>query len=647
MVIYYITIVFIPAIVLLFLFEYSLYQHDLNAKNQLLERGEYQKVLSQKIYFETVFKNVISDLMYLSEQNRFQFKANSRRNLIHEALTNNHLKFISNKDYYSKYQLINYTGMEKTRLEKGIVATYSVPKDELLFLGREYFFMETLLLDKKEVFITPFNINIEQNVPHDNNRTTISFGTPVFNPAGEKKGIVVLSFKINNFIKHLKEMLTEDLSSIYIINTKTNVLLDPKNAVESGLTFEDKGLDYFKNTHPDLYRYISQKKEGQFYNELGLFTYTTINILIRQLETSPANDERSHEYLQKWKVVSFVKATSLTHLNLLSLMKRFIKRQGFFLILLLFISIVVASLIVNRREIATSLRESEENLRILIDSMPGMICLLDENERWLVSNKMNLTLFGLNGITYRSKTKDELLKLVTCDKDIFNSFYHVEPSVWTKGTMEKEVKYISKNNESKHFDIKKIPLFHKSGMVRGMLLIGWDITKRKQTEEELKIYATTDTMTGVLNRRTGLEILEQYFRLSKRKNQILTICYFDINNLKDTNDNYGHKEGDFMIITVVSVIKNNLRESDIVCRLGGDEFLVIFIDCPEKEAKKIVNRIDEEIDTFNDKELKPYKIIVSRGYAEYIPGEDITIHELISIADVEMYKNKKQLKQNS
>ena len=132
--------------------------------------------------------------------------------------------------------------------------------------------------------------------------------------------------------------------------------------------------------------------------------------------------------------------------------------------------------------------------------------------------------------------------------------------------------------------------------------------------------------------------------MAKRRPMKFTICYVDINNLKYVNDNFGHIDGDFMILKVVETIKANLREADVVCRLGGDEFMIIFIDCNETQARTIMERISKALDDYNKKKEKPYPVTISKGFAEYMPGEEINAEELIALADIEMYRDKQVMK---
>jgi diguanylate cyclase (GGDEF)-like protein len=137
-----------------------------------------------------------------------------------------------------------------------------------------------------------------------------------------------------------------------------------------------------------------------------------------------------------------------------------------------------------------------------------------------------------------------------------------------------------------------------------------------------------------------LLLFRQQLQLAQRNKQRLCVCYVDTDFLKTINDVYGHAEGDEVLKTISESIKEVLRKIDIICRLGGDEFLLVFPQCAMKQAVYIWNRIDERINSFNAKKTKPYSISLSRGFAEYDPANEKSADQLIMIADKEMYVHK-------
>lgn len=170
------------------------------------------------------------------------------------------------------------------------------------------------------------------------------------------------------------------------------------------------------------------------------------------------------------------------------------------------------------------------------------------------------------------------------------------------------------------------------------------IYQRKKAQDQLIFFARTDSLTGMLNRGTGLAILQQHLEYNHRYNSKLTIIFVDVNHLKEVNDTYGHQEGDNLIQTIGQLLQNGLRKSDFVCRFGGDEFLIILPICNLKDAMDIWDKLQESIEVFNAEQHCDYPISVSHGFAEYDPTNPVSVNTLINKADTEMYSTKRQYK---
>lgn len=161
---------------------------------------------------------------------------------------------------------------------------------------------------------------------------------------------------------------------------------------------------------------------------------------------------------------------------------------------------------------------------------------------------------------------------------------------------------------------------------------------------ELENLATTDVLTGAYNRRMGLALLEKEIHHAKRDKTHCTVCFVDINDLKVVNDTWGHKEGDELIRQVAHTLRSSMRESDILARMGGDEFLVVLNGCNLDNAILAWATLQKRVNGIQELTGKPWKASVSHGFAEFQPESTATVEELIAIADHAMYQNKKAQK---
>jgi diguanylate cyclase (GGDEF)-like protein/PAS domain S-box-containing protein len=185
----------------------------------------------------------------------------------------------------------------------------------------------------------------------------------------------------------------------------------------------------------------------------------------------------------------------------------------------------------------------------------------------------------------------------------------------------------------------------KSGKPVNMMASFIDITERKKAEKQLKELARIDSLTGCYSRRYGLELLDRQIKLSHRSKSPLLLTFLDVDDFKTINDTFGHDEGDKVLKESVELFKSTLREVDIICRMGGDEFLLIFPDSSLKEVSLIRGRLQKNLSQLNKKIKKNYQIKFSMGFSEYLPDKPETLDELIRIADQRMYDEKKKNKE--
>jgi len=164
--------------------------------------------------------------------------------------------------------------------------------------------------------------------------------------------------------------------------------------------------------------------------------------------------------------------------------------------------------------------------------------------------------------------------------------------------------------------------------------------ERKRMEEELRRLAHHDPLTGIYNRAYGIELLERQIKISKRKKNCFLLGYIDMDNLKEINDRYGHEEGDRAINQLAHIFKSILREIDIIIRIGGDEFLIVFPESLPKKTAVIKKRMYNALARHNRSSGNSYKIGFSIGFSHYDHDKPESIDELIRIADQEMYREK-------
>jgi diguanylate cyclase (GGDEF)-like protein len=186
----------------------------------------------------------------------------------------------------------------------------------------------------------------------------------------------------------------------------------------------------------------------------------------------------------------------------------------------------------------------------------------------------------------------------------------------------------------------------KEEKVLAVTVVSKDITEYKEMEEALRALSITDELTGLYNRRGFFTLTEQFLKLARRQKKGIFILYADVDNLKEINDSFGHKEGDMALIETADILKKNYRESDIIARIGGDEFVIIPIGTAKDNIDIITTRFEKCIEIYNSKSNREYKLSLSYGLAYYDPANPCSIDELLSQADKTMYEHKKYKKKS-
>jgi len=293
-----------------------------------------------------------------------------------------------------------------------------------------------------------------------------------------------------------------------------------------------------------------------------------------------------------------------------------------------------------RKTIEESLRISQQEFDSLFRSSPEALVYLDEKGTFLDANLRFCELFGYSLSEIKGRNIDDGL-IHPSDKIEEGKKLSIKG---LEGYLSYEAIRKKKDGTLFFVSISATPLVI-DGKIKGEIGIYIDITQRKQLEEKLEKLSRIDSLTGCYNRGYGLELLDRQIKLSHRSKSPLLLAFLDIDKFKPINDTFGHDEGDKVLKEVVKLFKSTLREIDIICRMGGDEFLLIFPDNSLKDASQIKERLNKNLVELNQILKKPYNIEISIGLSEYDPENPLPMDELIRIADQKMYEEKNNKKQ--
>lgn len=163
--------------------------------------------------------------------------------------------------------------------------------------------------------------------------------------------------------------------------------------------------------------------------------------------------------------------------------------------------------------------------------------------------------------------------------------------------------------------------------------------ERQRLQSRLQKLSLLDELTGLYNRRGFLTLAEQQLKLADRTNRGFLLIYADLDGLKQINDTFGHKEGDKALIETANILKQVFRSSDIIARIGGDEFAIVVVESTKDDIETISTRLREKFEEHKSKNPH-YDLSISIGIVRYDSGSPCSIDRLMNQADSLMYEQK-------
>ena len=292
-----------------------------------------------------------------------------------------------------------------------------------------------------------------------------------------------------------------------------------------------------------------------------------------------------------------------------------------------------------QERISKALRETEEHFRNAFDYAAIGMALVSPQGAWLRVNRSLCDLLGYSeqellnsnfqAVTHADDLGNDLANLYrlmqgeTPDCQVEKRYVHrLGQIVWALSS----VSLVRDSEEQPVHFIFQIQ----------------DITERKRAEAALQSLSLVDELTGLYNRRGFLAVSEQSLAEIRLNEKTPAIVYADLDGLKEINDSLGHHEGDRALAKAAEILKDSFRSSDIVARIGGDEFVVLAAIGSDESPESLSTRLQENFDASNALRNRSYNLSLSVGIAHFDDEQNHSIEELMAQADRAMYENKRQ-----
>ena len=274
----------------------------------------------------------------------------------------------------------------------------------------------------------------------------------------------------------------------------------------------------------------------------------------------------------------------------------------------------------------------DDNMLFELNAIPQMVV---NGDRVIVRvNRKFIQLFGYSSDEILGKQTSALTPSIDKFEEYRQYFVQTKEGI----IKSEELEYKKKDGTLFWVKLEGNPI----NKTESKLLILWsfiDITKEVYYRKELERLAATDSMTNLYNRRHFSELATTVVKLAKRSGLIYSVIIVDIDKFKHINDNYGHTIGDDVIIALAKALKYNTRESDIVSRWGGEEFVILLPQTEEEGAIEVAEKLRKRVETLmvpagHDKYVT---FTISLGVASAKLDGKYDIESVISCADKALY----------
>lgn len=449
---------------------------------------------------------------------------------------------------------------------------------------------------------------------------------------GEPQGMVVLDLTCPEQLAGIRSRSMSAGSTLYLIDMANGGILhsDAKrgwSALTPGATPADLGTKL-----PDVWARVLAQPEGQFQTNGGLFTFGTIEFGPPVGRAAKADDPPPHLL----KVLIEVPAGNL-HLP----------TPLFSPVLVIPVVFLLASLLwpwavsrTRQRKAEQALHENEETVMAVSRSLRDAVIVVDEADRVKFWNPAAQVMFGYT----RQEMMDQTVQILGTGE---------REKIKGSGTLGYYIRsLLNQNNDglrrftARHKDGSRFPVevsvstMYRDGR-RFNVGILRDISQRVETERKLVELATTDPLTGLLNRRRFMELAREELARSERYGHHVSLLMLDLDRFKSVNDTHGHQLGDQVLCCLAEVVQHGLRQVDVMGRIGGEEFAVLMPETDVLQAVVAAERLRLAVEASSLKlEEGELKFTVSIGVAQAVPGDHIPLRTLFKQADDALYQAK-------
>ena len=537
---------------------------------------------------------------------------------------------ISHHPRYTKLVLIDNQGHEVLRAPQSVAPGAHVS-------GRRHqemdYFQEASQLLPRDLYLTPLGRDLHYELLDGEIIPVVNVSTPVFDAAGRRQGVVLLSLNWRYLTSGLQQaMRLGHEGHSLLVNAQGQWLLN-KAALPQGTAHFGETL---ATLAPGYWQAMAQRSEGFVNADRQLLYFQTEDIRTQRYRSLAGNIYSEHAYYP-WKLGVLLPTPSWTSL---------IDEETtvlWFLLLIYAVAVAFGMLWAISSQRQRTLRRAAQRHAIevsdLYENAPCGYHSLDDAGRVVKMNRTELAWLGysadevLQRMAYRELITPETRPAF--DKAFQDVLEHQSGSA--------ECSLLTRSGEQRHVMIQA-SAYRRGGRFVHSRATVFDLTERKKLEEKLREQAMTDPLTGVFNRRylqaqAAIEIAR-----SRRQDYAIALVTIDLDHFKHINDEYGHDAGDDVLQAFTRIVSRLLRQEDLLCRVGGEEFAILLPTTPLSQAVQVAERIRHTVQTtpfsVHEGALERTLWLTASLGVTSVSVEETSLKAALKRADVGLYRAK-------
>lgn len=450
--------------------------HDITESDREgLMTNEKINVELGKIAITNSLQGVISDLMYLARQHEIRNQNTGNDTAVIQSLADEYQLFSDEMGKYDQIRLLDKTGMERIRVNYNGGRSSVVPEYLLQDKSDRYYFKNTQLLERGEVYISPLDLNVEQGQIEQPIKPVLRFVTPVFGVNGQKTGILLFNYFGDKLLHDFRNAIVNIADHTMLVNTDGYWLSSPKKEDEWGFMYGNSNT--FVERYPEVWNLVKNNDSGQIERRDSIYSFTTIYPLQSVLGINSYNISNVDEIA--WKVISRLPVSFLANDSRFS---QYVNIYTLMFILLAACAYTLAYIQAKHRSAVEQI-EFEQRFRETLENIKLLAIGLDKEGKIIFCSDALLELVG--------RTREEILGIDWFEHFIPENKRDIDKQRFIQSMKEQhsphhvEAEILDKQNKHRLIEWNSSVMLDNNGEVTGLTCIGKDITEARHAEEEL------------------------------------------------------------------------------------------------------------------------------------------------------------------